>query len=131
MESAFGIDHGDQVSKGLKDLAQGARLQAKAGKASFKLGRAHKRKALADAGYPTKWVAQQKEGFKAGMRGSGRHYNEGIKAAGQAARKRTMADIADASRGVKPGSTLGDPGAGDQAVAGFRRNLSQRDWRLK
>ena len=127
MESAFGVDHGDEVSKGLKDLAQGARLQGKAFTGGFKLARAHRKNALHQAGYPTKAGQNFKESFKAGKSGRAREYRAGQKAATSAGRKRFKADLSDITQGRKPGGRI-DPGITDQASARFYRSMSRGEY---
>lgn len=125
MDSAFGIDHGE-IEKGLKDVAQTARLHGRGFKQGAKLGRLHRKKALAEAGYPAGFVATQKEAFRAGKSGSGKTWASGRKAAGSAAKKRTMNDIKLISQGQKPPkyNFLNDPGRGDAMNARFSRRLS-------
>jgi len=128
--SAFGVEHGE-IEKGLKDAAQTARLHGKTVTGGFKLARLHNKKALSDAGYPTKVGANMKESFQAGMRGQGKTYARGRKYAVQAGRARTQADIADISQGKKAGKRMIDPGMAASGNAKFNRGMSRNDFRLK
>lgn len=111
MNSAFGIDHGD-VKKSLggaaKELAGTAKLGGRSFKQSYKLGRLHGKKALAEAGYPTKPLQSIKESFKTGMNGTASGYRSGQKKAISVGRDRVKRDINALSRGQKPGSTLSE-----------------------
>ena len=127
MTSAFGIDHGDEVSKGLKDAIGTAKLHGKLVNTSRKLHRAHRVKALTDAGYPTKAGANIKESFKAGVRGRAGEYRSGQKAAFRAAKKRTRADIDDVFQGRKAGRRI-DPGLVDRSSASFYRSMSRGEY---
>lgn len=131
MESAFGVDHGDEFSKGLKDIAGTIKAQGKVVNAGRKLMRAHRTKALSDAGYPTKAGANFKESVKAGMRGkpAAQDYRQGYKMAQSAAKKRFKADVEDITTGRKAGQRIFDPGSMDTAMARSRRAGSQINWR--
>lgn len=128
-ESAWGIDHGE-FEKGIADAAGTARLTAKAGAQSFKLGRLHAKKALGQAGYRS-GVGGFKDAFSTGMKGNSKGYAAGRKQALRGARKNAKADISDITQGRQPGRQLMSPGSADIASAGFKRSMSNIDTRLK
>lgn len=125
MKSAFGVEHGE-IEKGLGDLARTVKLQGQAVKGGFKLQRLHTKKALGEAGYPTKQGAHLKESFKAGMKGTARQYGQGRKQALGVARSRAKRDIGIASRQRGP-ATFGETMSENLELGGarLRRSLSQ------
>jgi hypothetical protein len=125
MTSAFGVDHGDEVSKGIKDSLGTAKLVVRANKQSYKLARLHGKKAKTEAGYSSGFKGF-KEGVSAGLKGNAKVYNQGAKEALGVARNRTGRDLAIAQRRRGP-ATFSESMNDSIGISGarFKRKVSE------